>query len=84
MGKARVQVPDAGGAELIVETPSAIVPSADLSGYQPKNGDRLTGTGVDYTVQAPGHGLPSWSWTDTYKTRMRIYLREHNGTSATS
>jgi len=84
LGKARVQVPDAGGAELIVETPAAIVPSTDLNGYQPRNGDRLTGAGVDYVVAAPGHGVSSWAWTDVYKTRMRVYLREHNGTGATS
>ena len=84
LGKAHIQVPDAGGAELIVDTPSAIIPSADLNGYQPRNGDKLTGPGIDYVVAAPGHGVASWAWTDMYRTRMRVYLREHNGTGATS
>ena len=84
LGKAQIQVPDAGGAAVIVETPSAIIPAADLGGYQPRNGDLLTGVGVNYVITAPGHGASSWAWTDTYKTRMRVYLRENNVTGTTS
>ena len=83
LGKVQVQVPDANGAVLIVEVATAIVPAEDLVGYTPRNGDRLTGTGVDYEVAAPGHGTASWAWMDAYRTRVRLYLRERNVDRAT-
>lgn len=83
MGKCRVEMPDANGAMVIVETRVAIIPAGDLAGYAPRNGDRVTGEGCDCEVAAPYHGSPSWAWVDTYKTRMRVYLRDRNDDRAT-
>lgn len=78
MGQARVEMPDAGGAIAIVDTRVALIPASDLGAYRPRNGDRLTGAGVDCEVAAPHHGSASWDWADAYHTRIRVFLRERN------
>ena len=78
MGQARVEAPDAGGAVAIVDTRTAIIPVSDLGDYRPRNGDRLTGAGVDCEVAAPHHASASWAWADAYHTRVRVFLRERN------
>lgn len=83
MGRCQVEAPDANGATSIVESRSAIIPAADLGSYRPRNGDRLTGEGIDCEVAAPYHGAASWAWADAFKTRMRVFLRERNDDRAT-
>ena len=79
LGTTQVEVPDAGGASIVVESRSVTIPAEDLAGYKPRNGDRLTGEGIDHEVAAPAAGTPSWAWVDSYQTRMRVYLKEHHG-----
>ena len=79
LGKSQVEIPDAHGAQVIVEVRTATVPAADLGAYRPRNGDRLTGTGVDCEVAAPGgHGAASWAWADGHRQRIKIFLRDHD------
>lgn len=79
MGRCQVEAPDAGGSVVLVQAQVAFIPAIDLCGYEPRNGDRLSGPGIDYEVAAPCHGASSWTWGDGFKTRMRIFLRERNG-----
>ena len=78
MGQARVEAPEAGGAVVLVDTRAAIITASDLGDYRPRNGDRLTGAGIDCEVAAPHHGSASWTWADAYHTRIRVFLRERN------
>ncbi len=79
LAKRTVEIVGEGGATMIAEIMTAIVPAGDLlGGYRPKNGDRLTGTGIDFEVQAPGPGAKAWDWSNAHQTAVRIYLRERN------
>lgn len=82
LAKRQVEVSGEGGATLIVEIMTAIVPTADLGSYRPKNGDRLTGTGIDFEVRAPSAGARAWEWSDAHKTAVRLFLRERNAEHA--
>ena len=82
LAKQNVEVSGDGGATMIVETMMAIIPAADLHGYRPKNGDRLTGTGITFEVQAPSTGSQAWNWSDAHNTAVRVYLRERNAEHA--
>lgn len=83
LAKRQVEVSGEGGGTLIVEIMTAIVPASDLTGaYRPKNGDRLTGTGIDFEVRAPSAGARAWEWSDAHKTAVRLFLRERNAEHA--
>jgi len=82
MAKRQVEVSGDGGATMIVETMTAIIPAVDLQAYRPKNGDRLTGTGINFEVRAPSTGAKAWDWSDAHNTAVRVYLRERNAEHA--
>lgn len=77
-----VEVVGEGGAILIVETMTAIIPLADVGTVRPKNGDRLTATGLDFVVHPPAAGAKAWDWVDSHNTAIRVYLRERNAEHA--
>ena len=84
LAKRQVEVSGEGGATMIAEIMTALIPAGDLLGaYRPKNGDRLQGAGIDFEVQAPSAGAKAWDWSNAHKTAVRVYLREHNAELAT-
>jgi hypothetical protein len=69
LAKRQVEVSGEGGATMIAEIMTALIPAGDLLGaYRPKNG---------------GPGAKAWDWSNAHKTAVRVYLREHNAELAT-
>ena len=79
-GTCRIERPEADGTVVQVETATMTIPTADLGGIVPKNGDLLTGDGIDYEVAAPYQGAACWQWVGAYKTAIRVFLKERNAT----
>ena len=81
--KRQVEVTGEGGATMIAEVMTAIFPVSELTaGYRPKNGDKLTGTGIAFEVRAPSAGTQAWTWADAHQTAIRMFLREYNAEHA--
>jgi len=49
-GTARIERPEADGQTVLIEVATVNIPAVDLGAVRPKNGDTLTGTGIDFEV----------------------------------
>lgn len=77
-GVARIERPEADGQTVLVEVAAVNIPAADLGMIRPKNGDVLTGTGIDFEVAAPVAGMGCWQWVGGFKTTIKVFLKERN------
>lgn len=77
-GTARIERPEADGQTVLVEVAAVNIPAADLGAIRPKNGDVLTGTGIDFEVAAPVAGMGCWQWVGGFKTTIKVFLKERN------
>lgn len=77
-GTARIERPEADGQTVLVEAATVNIPVVDLGAIRPKNGDILTGTGVDFEVAAPVAGIGCWQWVGGFKTTIKVFLKERN------
>jgi hypothetical protein len=77
-GKATIERPEADGQTVLIEVATVNIPAADLGSVRPKNGDTLTGTGIDFEVAAPFAGAGCWQWVGGFKTTIKVFLKERN------